>query len=86
MVLGIMNPNNNIEVIQRKVMRDVGIRDIGILCWKVFVEISVTELKQKLLRCDHQKDVFKKIVNISFYDTCAMLPWSLLQYAATDMT
>ena len=50
--------------------------NIGILCWKVFAEISMTELKQKLLRCDHQRDVFKKIVNISFYDTCAMLPWS----------
>ena len=50
--------------------------NIDILCWKVFAEISMIELKHKLLRCDHQRDIFKKIVNISFYDTCAMLPWS----------
>ena len=50
--------------------------NIGVLCWKVFAEISMTDLKQKLLRCDHQRDVFKKILNISFYNACAMLHWS----------
>ena len=36
----------------------------------------MTGLKQKLLSCNPQKDVFKKNVNISFYDARVMLPWS----------
>ena len=54
-----------------------GIFQIGILCWKIFAELSKTDLKQTFLTSDHQRDVFKEIVNVSFHDGCVVSPWSV---------
>ena len=48
--------------------------NIGILCWKVFAEITQKELKKIFLTCLRQRDVFIQIVNITFYNGTIVSP------------
>ena len=51
--------------------------EIGILCWRIFAELSTTALKHQFLLSDYQREVFKEIVNISFFDGRSIPPWTV---------
>ena len=42
--------------------------NIGILCWRIFAQISMTGLKQKFMSSNNHREVFKEIFNLAFYD------------------
>ena len=53
------------------------IYEIDILCWRIFAELSTTALKHQFLLSDYQREVFKEIVSISFFDGRIIPPWTV---------
>ena len=51
--------------------------DVGMLCWGAFAELSVEKLKKRLLSSVDQRSVFKEIVNIAFFESGVVSPWSV---------
>ena len=51
--------------------------DVGMLCWGAFAELSVEELKKRFLSSADQRSVFKEIVNIAFFESGVVSPWSV---------
>ena len=51
--------------------------NIGIFCWKIFAEISMTGLKQKFMSSDNHREVLKEIVNLAFYDGYVLSHWAV---------
>ena len=48
---------------------------VGILCWRIFAELSQNDLKKSFLNGLRQREVFTQIVNITFYDGTLILQW-----------
>ena len=42
--------------------------EIGCLCWKVFAELCNSDLKKSFLSAENQQEIFKEIVNISYFN------------------
>ena len=42
--------------------------EIGCLCWKVFAELCNSNLKKSFLSAENQQEIFKEIVNISYFN------------------
>ena len=51
--------------------------DVGMLCWGAFAELSVEKLKKRFLSSVDQQSVFKEIVNIAFFESGVVSPWSV---------
>ena len=51
--------------------------DVGMLCWGAFAELSVEKLKKRFLSSVDQRSVFKEIVNIAFFESGVVSPWSV---------
>ena len=51
--------------------------DVGMLCWGAFAELSVEKLKKRFLSSADQQSVFKEIVNIAFFESGTVSPWSV---------
>ena len=51
--------------------------DVGMLSWGAFAELSVGILKKRFLNSADQRSVFKEIVNIAFFESCVVSPWSV---------
>ena len=51
--------------------------DVGMLCWGAFAELSVEKLKKQFLSSADQQSVFKEIVNIAFFESGVVSPWSV---------
>ena len=50
--------------------------DVGLLCWGAFAELSVERLKKRFMSSADQRSVFKEIVNIAFFKSGTVSPWS----------
>ena len=50
-----------------------------------FAELSVEKLKKRFLSSVDQRSVFKEIVNIAFFESGVVSPWSV-QCAAKNIT
>lgn len=48
--------------------------DVGSLCWRLFAEIAYTDVKKKFLSGCDQREVFKKLVSMAFYEGNVMSP------------
>ena len=46
----------------------VTVYEIGCLCWKVFAELCNSDLKKSFLSAENQQEIFKEIVNISYFN------------------
>ena len=42
--------------------------EIGRLCWKVFAELCNSDLKKSFLSAENQQEIFKEIINISYFN------------------
>ena len=51
--------------------------DVGMLCWGAFAELYVEKLKKRFLSSADQRSVFKEIVNIAFFESGVLSPWSV---------
>ena len=51
--------------------------DVSMLCWGAFAELSVEKLKKRFLSSVDQRSVFKEIVNIAFFESGVVSPWSV---------
>ena len=51
--------------------------NVGMLCWGAFAELSVEKLKKRFLSSVYQRSVFKEIVNIAFFESGVVSPWSV---------
>ena len=51
--------------------------DVGMLCWGAFAELSVEKLKKRFLSSADQQSVFKEMVNIAFFESGVVSPWSV---------
>ena len=50
--------------------------DVGYLYWRVFAELSRKSLSENFLKATNQRNVFKEIVVLSFYEGEIVSPWS----------
>ena len=50
---------------------------VGCLCWRVFAELSTKSLLQNFLNTPNQRDLFKEIITISFYESFVTSSWSV---------
>ena len=44
---------------------------IGVLCWRIFAELSQHELKKQFLTGSNQRNVFSEVVNVVFHENCS---------------
>ena len=51
--------------------------DVGYLYWRVFAELSRESLSEIFLKATNQRNVFKEIVVLSFYEGEIVSPWSI---------
>ena len=50
--------------------------DVGYLHWRVFAELFKESLSENFLKATNQRNVFKEIVVLSFYEGEIVSPWS----------
>ena len=50
--------------------------DVGYLCWRVFAELSRESLSENFLKVTNQRNVFKEIAVLFFYEGEIVPPWS----------
>ena len=53
--------------------------DVGYLCWRVFAQLSRESLSENFLKATNQRNVFKKIVVLSFYEGEIVSPLSIAE-------
>ena len=51
--------------------------NVGMLCWGAFAELFDEKLKKRFLSSVGQRSVFKEIVNIAFFESRVVSPWSI---------
>jgi len=51
--------------------------EVGCLCWRIFAELSTECMRQNFLNSGNQRDIFKEIVTVAFYECVVVSPWSV---------